>query len=198
MPSDARSKTLGSIDRQKRTDPDGSSDSTLRANMAHLRRYARGLLRSTADADDLVQDCLTRMLARESGRGPVREQRRFLIVSARNLFFTRYKQRVRRSITLSLSDMVDELGYAPTQQDRLNLRDVARGLARLPRAQREAIMLVALNELSCEQAARSLGVAVGTIQSRVHRARIALRSQEGTPEPMSGRKPQRNRPTIES
>jgi RNA polymerase sigma-70 factor, ECF subfamily len=196
MPSDVRSKTPGSIDRQKRGDPDGSWDLALRANMAHLRRYARGLLRNSADADDLVQDCLTRMLARESGRGPVREQRRFLIVSARNLFFTRYKQRVRRSVTLSLSDMVDELGYAPTQQDRLNLRDVARGLARLPRPQREAIMLVALHELSCEQAARSLGVAVGTIQSRVHRARMALKSLDGGPRPISGRKPQRSRRTI--
>lgn len=196
MPSDVRSKTPGSIDRQKRGDPDGSWDLALRANMAHLRRYARGLLRNSADADDLVQDCLTRMLARESGRGPVREQRRFLIVSARNLFFTRYKQRVRRSVTLSLSDMVDELGYAPTQQDRLNLRDVARGLARLPHPQREAIMLVALDELSCEQAARSLGVAVGTIQSRVHRARMALKSLEGAPKPISGRKPQRSRRTI--
>jgi RNA polymerase sigma-70 factor (ECF subfamily) len=196
MPSDVRLKTPGNIDRQKHTDPHEARDLALRANMAHLRRYARGLLRNAADADDLVQDCLTRMLARESGRGPVREQRRFLIVSARNLFFTRYKQRVRRSVTLSLSDMVDELGYAPTQQDRLNLRDVARGLARLPRAQREAIMLVALDELSCEQAARSLGVAVGTIQSRVHRARMALKSLDGTPKPMSGRKPQRSRRTI--
>ena len=188
MPSDARSKMPVSTDRQKHADPDGSWDLTLRDNMAHLRRYARGLLRNAADADDLVQDCLTRMLAREGGRGPVREQRRFLIVSARNLFFTRYKQRVRRSVTLSLSDMVDELGYGPTQQDRLNLRDVARGLARLPRPQREAIMLVALDELSCEQAARSLGVAVGTIQSRVHRARMALKSLEGASEPRAGKR----------
>ena len=192
MPNDPRSKTPGS--REKHAD--GASDPALRTNMAHLRRYARGLLRNTADADDLVQDCLTRMLARESGRGPVREQRRFLMVSARNLFFTRYKQRVRRSVTLSLSDMVEELGYAPTQQDRLNLRDVARGLARLPRAQREAIMLVALDELSCEQAARSLGVAVGTIQSRVHRARMALRSLEANAKPVPGRKPQHSRRTF--
>ena len=196
MPSDARSKMSVSTDRQKHADPGGSWDLALRANMAHLRRYARGLLRNTADADDLVQDCLTRMLARESGRGPVREQRRFLIISARNLFFTRYKQRVRRSVTLSLSDMVDELGYGPTQQDRLNLRDVARGLARLPRPQREAIMLVALDELSCKQAARSLGVAVGTIQSRVHRARMALKSLDGMPKAKPGPKSQRGRRTI--
>jgi len=196
MPSDARSKMPESTDRQRHADPDGSWDLALRNNMAHLRRYARGLLRNTADADDLVQDCLTRMLARESGRGPVREQRRFLIVSARNLFFTRYKQRVRRSVTLSLSDMVDELGYGPTQQDRLNLRDVARGLAGLPRPQREAIMLVALDELSCEQAARSLGVAVGTIQSRVHRARMALKSLDGMPKPKPGPKSQRGRRTF--
>jgi len=186
MLRNVRAKTPASNIQPKEGELDESQDLALQVNMAHLRRYARRLLRNAADADDLVQDCLTRMLARESGRGPVREPRRFLIVSARNLFFTRYKQRARRSATLSLTDMVDELGYAPTQQDRLKLRDVARGLARLPRQQRQAIMLVALEDLSCEQAARSLGVAVGTIQSRVHRARVALRSMDGTPQPISG------------
>jgi len=192
MPSDARSKAPGRDSRHESANPDGSGELALRANMAHLRRYARGLLRNAADADDLVQDCLTRMLARESGRGPVREQRRFLIVSARNLFFTRFKQRARRSVTLSLSDMVEELGYAPTQQDRLNLRDVARGLTRLPRPQREAILLVALEQLSCEQAARSLGVAVGTIQSRVHRARMALKSLDGHPGQLPAGRPRQD------
>ena len=153
----------------------GMSEVALRENIIHLRRFARRLLRNAADADDLVQDCLLRMLAREDGRGPVREPRRFLLTSARNLCITRYKQRARRASMVALADMVEELGYPAGQQERLKLRDLARGLARLPASQRQAVVLVALENLSCEQAAARLGVPVGTLQSRVHRARASLK-----------------------
>ena len=163
----------------------GMSDSVLRDNIAHLRRFARRLLRNSADADDLVQDCLMRMLARENGRGPVREPRRFLLTSARNLCITRYKQRARRGAVMALTEMVEELGYPAHQQERLKLRDLARGLARLPAGQREAVILVALEDLSCEQAAERLGVPVGTLQSRVHRARSNLKPLVAGEEPAS-------------
>ena len=159
------------------------SDTALREDIAHLRSFARRLLRNAADADDLVQDCLMRMLAREDGRGPVREPRRFLLTSARNLGITRDKQRARRGGVMALTDMVEELGYPAHQQERLKLRDLVRGLARLPAGQRAAVILVALEDLSCEQAAQRLGVPVGTLQSRVHRARTSLRPLVAGEEP---------------
>jgi RNA polymerase sigma-70 factor (ECF subfamily) len=165
----------------------GCSDSALREHITHLFRYARMLVRNRPDAEDLVQDCLTRMLSRDDRHEPVRDMRRYLLTATRNLYITQIKQRIRQAPTLTLADAIEELGYPPAQNDRLKLRDIQRGLEQLPAGQRDAILLVSLEEMSCQQAADRLSVPIGTIQSRVHRARAMLKRLIGDEEPGTAR-----------
>ena len=149
-------------------------DDELRDHISHLTRYALILLHNRAEADDMVQDCLLHMLARAADQEPVRDMRSYLLTAARNLYIARCRQRQRKPTAIPLADAIEQLGYQPRYDDRLMLRDIASGVAQLPVGQRAAILLVALEELSYRQAASRLHVPVGTIQSRVHRARAAL------------------------
>jgi RNA polymerase sigma-70 factor (ECF subfamily) len=159
------------------------SENALREHITHLFRYARMLVRNRTDAEDLVQDCLTRMLSRDDRHEPIRDMRRYLLTAARNLYITQIKQRIRQAPTLTLADAIEELGYPAAQNDRLRLRDIQRGLEQLPAGQRDAILLVSLEEMSCQQAADRLRVPIGTVQSRVHRARAMLKRLIGEGEP---------------
>jgi RNA polymerase sigma factor (sigma-70 family) len=149
-------------------------DAELRDYIVHLSRYARMLLPNRAEAEDLVQDCLANVLARAGHQDPVRDMRRYLLTAARNLYIARCRQHTQQSATLPLCDVVERLGHPPNADDRLTLRDLAFGLAELPARQREAILLIALEELTYRQAAIRLRLPIGTVQSRVHRARLAL------------------------
>jgi RNA polymerase sigma-70 factor (ECF subfamily) len=83
--------------------------------------------------------------------------------------------RARRAADRELDDDLPELSQAPTQLDRLEVRDVLAALARLPEAQRAALVLIALEDFSYSEAARVLGVPLGTLMSRLARGREALR-----------------------
>jgi RNA polymerase sigma-70 factor (ECF subfamily) len=149
-------------------------DAELRDHIVHLSRYARMLLPNRAEAEDLVQDCLANVLARADGQEAVRNMRRYLLAAARNLYIARCRQHSREPATLPLGHVVDRLGCRPNADDRLELRDIAFGVAQLPVRQREAILLIALEGLSYRQVAIRLHLPIGTVQSRVHRARAAL------------------------
>jgi RNA polymerase sigma-70 factor (ECF subfamily) len=87
-----------------------------------------------------------------------------------------YVNRMRASRSVEyLDEAMLELQHAPTQTDALTLRDLDRALASLPTDQREVLLLVALEEMSYADAARSLGVPIGTVMSRLSRAREKLR-----------------------
>ena len=152
--------------------PAWPDEAEITACLPSLRRYARGLARERERADDLVQDTLERAWAARSQRRG--EARAWLFGIMHNLFVDRLRREQRRPDFGGLDDLPERAGPgAPT--DRLELRDLDRALARLPAEQREVLLLVAVESLAYAEAAAVLGVPMGTVMSRLSRARERLR-----------------------
>jgi RNA polymerase sigma-70 factor (ECF subfamily) len=137
-----------------------------------LRRYARALVGDRATADDLVQDTLERAWSKLHLYRRGTDLRAWLFTVMHNV----HVNRVRASRpTEPLEDEMPELAQRATQGDSLVVRDLERGIAALPLAQREVLLLVALEDLSYDETARALGIPIGTVMSRLARAREKLR-----------------------
>lgn len=147
-----------------------------------LRRYAVALLRDRTAADDLVQDCLERAISHWHRRRGEGEPRAWLFAILHNLAMTRLRRRASRPGMVPLEDAgEDALAHPPAQEDGLHVGDVRAALARLPEAQRTVLLLVAVEDLSYAEAARVLAIPVGTVMSRLSRARERLH-REMTPD----------------
>jgi len=135
-----------------------------------LRRFARALARDAETADDLVQDTLVRALRGEHlfHGGDLRTWTFTILL---NLDRNRRRGLARRPFLAVIED-VDPAG--PPGTDGTG-RDIARGLVLLPQEQREVLLLVTLEGLSYREAAEVQGVPIGTVMSRLSRARTALR-----------------------
>jgi len=141
-----------------------------------LRRYAFALLRDRESADDLVQDTLERAVAAWSGRHRDGDVRAWLFKIERNLFL-RLVQRRRRLGREIDSEALEQLPD-PSADPEANtgVRDILAGIAALPEEQRSVLLLVAVEGMSYADAAEVLGIPVGTVMSRLSRARERLRS----------------------
>jgi RNA polymerase sigma factor (sigma-70 family) len=140
-----------------------------------LRRYARSLLRDHAAADDLVQDCLERVISRWHQRRPDGDTRTWVFTILHNLAVNRMRQTQRRGRHVEIDDTVaTEFATLPTQQDGLTHRDLLSGLAALPEDQRSVLLLISVENLSYAEAAKVLDVPLGTVMSRLARAREKL------------------------
>ncbi|SMQ75960.1 RNA polymerase sigma-70 factor, ECF subfamily [Devosia lucknowensis] len=145
-----------------------------------LRRYARALTRDVDRADDLVQDCLERAIARRGlfqPRGPLRP---WLYTILTNLHRNGLRAQRRHGTPLDL-DAVPEPATPAPQPGHLALAELARAIDTLPLEQKEALLLVTLEGLAYADAARILDIPQGTLMSRLGRARSALRTLTGTP-----------------
>lgn len=148
-------------------------------HIPRLRRYARALLGGDAPAaDDLVQDCLERALGRLPLWRRGSDLRAWLFAIMHNVFANQTRARARRVDSFALEDSArpdpaDPKACGPEAE--LMLDDLAQALEHLPDGQREVLLLVALEGLSYEETARALGVPVGTVMSRLSRARDSLR-----------------------
>lgn len=144
----------------------------------NLRRYARALVGDRDSADDLVQDTLERAVRKFHLWRPG-DLRAWLFSIMHNVFVNQLKAR-----RISPTEEVDENLAAPGNPvSSTDLRDIERGLAKLPAEQREVLLLVGLEEMSYEQVSRALGVPMGTVMSRLSRARDKLRRHlDGEPE----------------
>ena len=151
----------------------GSMIEDLPGHVAGLRRYAFALTGSRFEAEDLVQETLTRAIGAASGFRKGGNLRGWLFTIMHNVFISGV--RARRAAERELGDDMPELSQAPTQLHRLEVRDVLAGLSRLPEAQRAALVLIALENFSYSEAARVLGIPLGTLMSRLARGREALR-----------------------
>lgn len=140
-----------------------------------LRRYARSLTRDRAAADDLVQDCLERIVSRWAQRRPDRDLRSWAFTILHNLAVNRVREGVRRGTQVSLED-VDEgiFARAPTQESGLHHADLARALDTLAPEQRSVLLLVSVEDLSYAEVASVLAIPIGTVMSRLSRARERL------------------------
>lgn len=141
--------------------------------LPRLRRYARAMVGDRAAADDLVQDTLERAWSRFAQWRPGSDLRAWLFGIMHNL---RVDQLRRPSLkTLPMDDEEFEVPTRATQTDRLEVCDLESALARLPEEQRAVLLLVALEEMSYDQVASTLGIPVGTVMSRLSRGRERLR-----------------------
>jgi RNA polymerase sigma-70 factor (ECF subfamily) len=148
------------------------------AVLPRLRRFARGLSGSVADADDLVQAACERALARQHQfqEGTRFDSWMFRIVQT--IWIDQVRSRDVRKEDGDIAE--DRLGSdepARRVEARLALDEVRRALDRLPPDQRTALLLVTVEGLSYKEAAEVVQVPVGTIMSRLARARIALQLQ---------------------
>lgn len=140
-----------------------------------LRRYATALLHDRHAADDLVQDCLERAVTRWHQRRDEGDTRKWVFAILHNLAMDHLRRIRPRAGDLQL-DAVEEaaLAVAPSQEDRLRYGDVLRALDQLPEEQRSVVLLISVEDMSYEEAAKVLGVPAGTVTSRLARAREKL------------------------
>jgi RNA polymerase sigma-70 factor (ECF subfamily) len=150
----------------------------IEAEIPKLRRYARALTRDEAAADDLVQERLVRALAKQHlfQGGNLRA---WLFTVLHNQYVNKVRRAVREGAVVEISEDEPLLTRAPNQGSGLELRDLDRGLARLPPEQRAVILLIGLEGMGYEEAAEIIGVPVGTVRSRLSRGREMLRRLMG-------------------
>ena len=155
----------------------------IEAEIPRLRRYARALTRDLIAADDLVQECLTRALSKLHLWQQGTDLRAWLFTILHNQYINHVRRTAREGTSIGLSEREPLLTRAPQQGSRLELRDLERAIAKLPRTQRSVILLVGLEGMSYGEVATALGVPVGTIRSRLSRGREALRRLTGIVQP---------------
>lgn len=149
-------------------------DHALRAEIPRLRRYAQALVGDRAAADDLVQDTLERAWARFGQWRPGSDLRAWLFGIMHNL---RVDQLRRPGLNLSTCEEGNfEIPMRATQTDHMELEDLARAVNRLPEEQRAVLLLVTLEDMRYEEVSRTLNIPVGTVMSRLSRARERLRA----------------------
>lgn len=138
-----------------------------------LRRYARALAGDRAAADDLVQDTLERAWTKLHLYRRGTDLRAWLFTVMHNVFVNQRRAAKPSSV---LEDDMPELAQPVSEVDGLVLRDLDAAIRRLPLEQREVLLLVALEDMSYEEAAGTLGIPIGTVMSRLARAREKLRT----------------------
>lgn len=147
----------------------------LEQHIPALRRYAYALVRQNEGADDLVQDCLERAVGRWHLRRRDGDLKAWLFTILRNQFISSFRQKRRRGVHLAWDDVAEPASVDTSPDSNSAVRDILSALDDLPEDQKSAILLVGVEDLSYEDAARILDVPVGTVMSRLSRGRERLR-----------------------
>ncbi len=171
---------------RERPAPDALPDAELLAALPRLRRYARVLTGDSNRADDLVQDTLARAWEKRGLWLAGSDLRAWLFTIMHNVHVNQFARR-RRELAESSLDADDgpaagwEVPVRATQSDRVELAEVLMHIRRLPSEQREVLMLAAVEELRYDEIARIQGIPIGTVMSRLNRARDKLRRMLADP-----------------
>ncbi|MET3662732.1 sigma-70 family RNA polymerase sigma factor [Aquamicrobium ahrensii] len=150
----------------------GFKDDLLKA-IPSLRAFAVSLSQNVDKADDLVQETLVKAWDKHESFQPGTNLKAWLFTILRNEFYSQMRKRG-REVQDSDGLMTARLAVHPAQHGQLDLGDFRDALERLPEDQREAIILIGASGFSYEEAAEICGCAIGTIKSRVSRARSRL------------------------
>jgi len=141
-----------------------------------LRRRAMAWTRDRSLAEDVVQDSLQRLVAALHAGRPVHNLRAYAHAILCNVLRDAMASRRREErLLVSLDDWDDERATAPAQSSELEFRDASNLVASLPAVQRDILMLVAVDGHSYKQIAAMRGIPIGTVMSRLSRARLLLR-----------------------
>ena len=143
------------------------------AAVPSLRAFAISLSGNIDRADDLVQETLLRAIANIDSFQPGTNMSAWMFTILRNLFRSEYRKR-RREVEDTDGSYAESLKSHPEQNSRLEFQEFRAALGKLPPDQREALILVGASGFSYEEAASICDCAVGTIKSRVNRARTRL------------------------
>jgi RNA polymerase sigma-70 factor (ECF subfamily) len=166
--------------------PDALPNPDLLAALPRLRRYARVLTGDAHRADDLVQDTLARAWEKRQLWREGSDLRAWLFTIMHNVHVNQFASRRREQAESSL-DADDgpvagwEIPVRATQSDRIELGELVQQIGRLPAEQREVLILAAVEELRYEDIAVVQGVPIGTVMSRLNRAREKLRRMKADP-----------------
>jgi RNA polymerase sigma-70 factor (ECF subfamily) len=166
------------------TEPLPLDDEALRELIPRLRRFARSLVSDPAAADDLVQATLERALTHGGQRRKHDALQSWLFAILYRQFVDEHRRAARWRRIAGLVAPDDEAG-APTPDQVFDARSALAKLARLPSEQRALLMLVSVEGLAYGEVAQVLGIPIGTVMSRLSRARQALRRLDaaGLPPP---------------
>jgi RNA polymerase sigma-70 factor (ECF subfamily) len=152
---------------------DSKFKSDLLASISALRAFAISLVGKMDRADDLVQETLTKAWAHRESFQEGTNMRAWLFTILRNEFYSQLRKRG-REIEDADGAIAANVAVHPAQDGHMDMSDMQNALAMLPVDQREALLLVSASDMSYEETAQICGVAVGTIKSRVNRARAKL------------------------
>jgi len=147
----------------------------LETEIPRLRRYARALTRDQSRADDLVQSCLCRAVAKQHLWEPGTDLRAWLFTILHNQYVNDVRRSMREGVSIPVEDVGPSLITAADADASLQLRDLERAIARLPDEQRQVILLVGLEGMRYEEVAAILRIPIGTVRSRMSRGRETLR-----------------------
>ena len=165
--------------------PDGLPRPELVAALPRMRRYARVLTGDATRADDLVQDALARAWEKRRLWRAGSDLRAWLFTIMHNVHVNQLASGRREAANVSIESLGDDGGWQPSvrggETQRLELAEVLRAMARLPADQREVLLLAAVEELRYEEIAAVLAVPIGTVMSRLSRARERLRALMAEP-----------------
>jgi RNA polymerase sigma-70 factor (ECF subfamily) len=140
--------------------------------MPKMRVWALALTRNRAAADDLTQDVATKALVAQHCFTPGTNFSAWV----RRIMINHFISSVRSKREFTDTENMPEVAVSAAHEDRTALRELGWALDRLPADQREALSMIVLQEQSYEDAAEKTGCAIGTLKSRVHRARLQLRA----------------------
>jgi RNA polymerase sigma-70 factor, ECF subfamily len=145
------------------------------AQIPHLRRFARALSGDAALADDLVQDCVERALLKQHLYDASRPLKAWLYAILRNIHISQWRRSAQLGVMKPLDDMEEfEGSVEPAQDQNMSVALIGDALDLLPAQQREVLVMISLEELSYKEAAEIIGVPIGTIMSRLSRARSTM------------------------
>jgi RNA polymerase sigma-70 factor (ECF subfamily) len=151
----------------------------IEACLPNLRRYARSLTRDAVAADDLIQECVVRALAKLHLWRAGTDLRAWLFTILHNQCVTQLRRATREGTSIEWGDCAPALTCAPQQIERLELRDLERAIMSLSKEQRTAVLLIGLMRANYREIASACGVPVGKIRSRASRGRTTLRRLMG-------------------
>ena len=149
----------------------------LTAQLPGLRRYATALVGNSAAADDLVQDCIERALRQAAKLEELQRIGGWLRSILHNLYIDDLRRRRRQGVKVDLADVENSFAVITPARDHASVIDFERALATLTMEHRQILLLVGLEGLNYQEVADELQIPIGTVMSRLARARERLRGE---------------------
>ncbi len=152
--------------------------------MPYLRAFAISLSGSYSKADDLVQETLVKAWTHADSFQTGTNLRAWLVTILRNTYFTQFRKSQREAPDPD-GAIADQIAVEGGQESKVHMKDVQKAISKLVPEQREVLLMIGVADLSYEEAAEACGVPVGTVKSRLNRARANLALHLGLTEAKS-------------